>query len=298
MKGTIETDIGKTHYALLGSGPLIVLSHGLLSDMHAFDPIVGGLVRNGFTCLTYDLYDRGKSVTTSPLVAGRHVVSFGIELHVKQLRDLLVALHLTGSFVHVGHSLGGGVGVGYAVAYPQSVRGLCLIDAVVLPTRQPVLTKLTRVPLLGDILVQIFGRQAFLSFFKKSHRDPSHPIIFKEAMRLRERLGEPRFFASCVASTRAFPGLVGSHYSAFLHVAKSLPIHLVWGDKDETCVIADCMRLHESAKDSSVHILKDAPHDSFAVDMTNAQEVMSSICKFATRASSKKAFETCAPGQQ
>lgn len=72
----LETTHGKTHYVLEGpendDAPLVVLQHGLGSNLRVWDAVAERLVeQGGYRVLRYDLYDRGYSQTGSHAVSHR-----------------------------------------------------------------------------------------------------------------------------------------------------------------------------------------------------------------------------------
>lgn len=114
---------GATHYFLQspssGSSPLkslkdagsserlIVMAHGLGTNMHLYDEMVGALLGNGFAVLRYDYFGHGWSVPDDTYVVYDKAVV------LEQVEDLLDHVLVAGGTVHgfVGHSTGACVGV-------------------------------------------------------------------------------------------------------------------------------------------------------------------------------------------
>ena len=281
------TSHGTTHYVLVGRGPLIVFSAGAFATLAAWERIIKRVAALGFSCLAYDYYDRGCSTSSTPLKAGRHTIRFDADAYVTQLLDLLRHLRLdTTSLVHVGHGFGAGVGIGYAARHGRYVRGLCIINGVVLPANRPLATHLTQLPVLGGYFAQWYGRRAMIEFVTRGYRNSAHPEVQQRLRDLATRLQEPRVFASCIATTSEFAGLVGSHRPGFAHVAsKLIPMRLVWGDTDATCPPDQCLALQriilEAGGTSTIEWLRDAPHDSFGPDTNNTERVVHIVVNFA-----------------
>jgi pimeloyl-ACP methyl ester carboxylesterase len=103
-------------------GRLILCVHGLSANCRSFDRFVPVLAGAGHHVVVMDLRGRGRSEITP---AG----SYGWGSHV---RDLLEIADLFGadSFVVMGHSMGGFVGMSLAAQYPGRCSRLVLIDAV------------------------------------------------------------------------------------------------------------------------------------------------------------------------
>ncbi len=94
-----------------GSGPLVVLVHGITENRHSWDPIVAGLAA-GHRVLRVDLRGHGES----PAAA-----SYGVAEMAADIAELVDEPPLL-----VGHSLGGTVVTAYAAQFP--CRGVVNID--------------------------------------------------------------------------------------------------------------------------------------------------------------------------
>jgi 3-oxoadipate enol-lactonase len=98
--------------------PRLVLVHSLALDRSIWDGVVAKL-GEGTDVLVYDCRGHGASAKTPG--------PYTIDLFAGDLRDLLAAVGWEHSFI-AGASMGGSVTLGFAVAYPQLVDGLGLID--------------------------------------------------------------------------------------------------------------------------------------------------------------------------
>jgi pimeloyl-ACP methyl ester carboxylesterase len=114
------------HYRDQGKAdaPPIVMVHGFAANLDAWEPWVARL-GNDHRIITLDLPAHG--LTTVP--AGYQVSTEGQVEVVDQLTTLLHA----GRFVLAGNSMGGGVAWNYAVAHPERVTALVLVDSAGMP---------------------------------------------------------------------------------------------------------------------------------------------------------------------
>src|SRR5437588_3375061 len=104
-------------YRTGGSGPLLVLIHGITSNSATWDRVLPRLARR-YTVLAPDLLGHGRS----DKLRG----DYSVGAHANTVRDLLDALgHRNATFV--GHSLGGGVALQLAYQYPERVDQLVLV---------------------------------------------------------------------------------------------------------------------------------------------------------------------------
>ena len=143
-------------YQLTGeeSRPAVVLVHGFGLDMRMWDPQVAHLARR-YRVIRYDCRGFGSSGPFDPAVGYTHA------------GDLLALLdHLgIGRAVLAGLSFGGQVVLKAALAAPQRVRGLVLMDAVVDGVRWD-RESLAAIRLAGELAVArglLAGRAAWLA---------------------------------------------------------------------------------------------------------------------------------------
>ena len=119
VTAVLERPGAQLAYEVAGDGPAVVLIHGFGLDMRMWDPQVRALAA-GFRVVRYDCRGFGASGPLDPAVPYTHAGN-------------LVALldHLDiGEAVLAGLSFGGRVALQAALAAPDRVRGLALLDAV------------------------------------------------------------------------------------------------------------------------------------------------------------------------
>ena len=109
------------HYRDEGSGPLLVLIHGTAASLHTWDGWVDAL-QDEFRIVRLDIPAFG---LTGPDPTG----DYSIERYVEFLEAFASALGLE-SFALAGNSLGGEIAWRYALAHPERVNRLVLVDAV------------------------------------------------------------------------------------------------------------------------------------------------------------------------
>lgn len=138
----------KLHYREEGTGPPVVLLHGnggLIADMES-STLIARLSRS-YRVLAFDRPGFGHSQRP----AGRDLSpELQARLLIAASRELSHA-----PVVVVGHSLGALVAVAWGLEAPQAVRGLVLVSGYFTPTYRALeLLKLTRLPLVGEILIR------------------------------------------------------------------------------------------------------------------------------------------------
>ena len=106
-------------YLKTGSGPAILLVHGIGSRLDTWLPLVPALAKH-FTVIAPDLLGHGRS--------SKPRADYSIGGYANGLRDLLTYLGVDKVSV-VGHSLGGGIAMQFAYQFPQRTERLVLIGS-------------------------------------------------------------------------------------------------------------------------------------------------------------------------
>ena len=99
---------------------MVVLAAGFSVPYYIWDPTFAALTGAGYRVLRYDYYGRGFS--------DRPDVPFTQDFYIRQLAELLDALHITDPIDLAGLSFGGSVITSFADRYPARVRSLIYFD--------------------------------------------------------------------------------------------------------------------------------------------------------------------------
>ncbi len=108
----------KLHFTTVGSGPAVLLVHGMADDSSVWDATVAAAGPN-LACTTVDLPGHGRSPTPSEEAAYRR------EAVLDALDGVLAQI---GPAVMVGHSLGGYLALVHHLTRPGVLRGLVLVS--------------------------------------------------------------------------------------------------------------------------------------------------------------------------
>jgi len=121
VSGTAQANGTTLHYVRGGTGPAIILLHGFPEDWYAYHRVMPRLAKQ-FTVVAVDLRGIGGSAATA---AGYDAANMAEDVH-----RLMEYLHFEHVYV-VGHDIGGMVAYAFARRYPESCRGVMLLDAPV-----------------------------------------------------------------------------------------------------------------------------------------------------------------------
>ena len=106
-------------YTDQGKGSVVVLLHGFLEDISMWQNVASELVKKN-RVITIDLLGHGKT---------------GCLGYVHKMEDMAAAVYAVlrhlklKKYVFIGHSMGGYVALAFAKLYPDSIKGLCLLNS-------------------------------------------------------------------------------------------------------------------------------------------------------------------------
>lgn len=132
----------RTHYLRAGQGPPLILLHGLGGSAQWWRPNLDALGRIR-TVYAPDL--PGHGLSDKPKVA------YTLDMGRAFLLDFLEAAHLPSADL-LGHSTGGLIALDFALAYPQRVNKLILVDSAGLGREVSPFLRLMALPLVGELL--------------------------------------------------------------------------------------------------------------------------------------------------
>ena len=126
----VDIDGARIHYLEEGTGPTLLLVHGLAGQMHNFTHSLLGKLRHDFRVVILDR--PGSGYSTRPAEA-----SATISAQARIISRFCQELRL-GRPLIVGHSLGGAIALALALDHPEQVAGLALLAPVTYrPERVP-----------------------------------------------------------------------------------------------------------------------------------------------------------------
>jgi pimeloyl-ACP methyl ester carboxylesterase len=134
-----------THFTQQGAGEALLLLHGFASSTYTWRNVVDSLAKD-FKVNAIDLPGFGltQALNTTPTV----------EAYAEFINDFMQTFGINDAVV-MGNSFGGEISWRFALKYPQRLRALILVDAAGYPHASPMIFKLLRVPLLGEMIAGI-----------------------------------------------------------------------------------------------------------------------------------------------
>ena len=160
----LPVDGTRIRYLDAGHGPPVVFLHGLGASMYAWRKNLAAVAAAGFRVIAFD--NRGFGLSDKP------PAPYDNAAYARLAVALMDSLEIPDA-VLVGHSMGGAIAAEVAIEYPQRVRGLVLVGSAGLGTREPLLFRVARWPVLGSAVVALRGRGLTARLLKSTYFDPS-----------------------------------------------------------------------------------------------------------------------------
>jgi pimeloyl-ACP methyl ester carboxylesterase len=243
-------------YRTCGSGPLLLLVHGITNSSASWEPVLPQLGRH-FTIIAPDLLGHGDSAKP------RGDYSLGASASL--LRDLLVALgHERATLV--GHSLGGGIAMQFVYQFPERVERLVLVSsgglgrevtaflrAATLPGSELVLPLLASKPLMRA------GAKVAGWLSAAGVRAGSGLTEVATGFASLHDVDTRRAF---IHTARSVIDFGGQRIDATdrLYLSQAVPTLLAWGDRDPVIPVRHAIRAHEQMPGSRLRIFAGAGH--------------------------------------
>ena len=242
-------------YSESGSGPVLLLIHGMAGSAEHWEPVREMLARE-HTVIATDLPGHGGSApgggdySLGSLAAG--------------LRDLLVALgHERATLV--GHSLGGGVAMQFAYQFPEMVERLVLVSSGGLGTEVSFALRAATLPGADTFIAATAGPGAAVGSLVGRGLGllglrPSADVA--EVTRAYASLSDRERRNAFLATVHAVLGVEGQRIAAAdrLYLADGMPLLIIWGAEDSIIPAQHGEATHETLPESRLEIFEGVGH--------------------------------------
>jgi pimeloyl-ACP methyl ester carboxylesterase len=242
-------------YAEAGSGPVLLLIHGMAGNFENWREVIAPLARQ-HTVIAPDLPGHGASEPGSG--------DYSLGAMATALRDLLVLLGHDRATL-VGHSLGGGIAMQFAYQFPEMTERLVLVSSGGLgPEVSPVL-RAAALPGADIFIAATAGPgSAVGSVLGRGLRAvglrPNADVA--EVARGYASLADPERRAAFLSTLRSVVGTTGQRVYAGdrLYLAEGVPVLIVWGERDPLIPAHHGERAYEAIPGSRLVVFNDVGH--------------------------------------
>lgn len=243
-------------YVVAGSGPALLLLHGLGCDHTTWAPVIDSLARR-YTVIAPDLLGHGES--------DKPRADYSVGGYANGMRDLLTVLGIDQVSV-VGHSFGGGVAMQFAYQFPERTQRLILvasgglgpevtpaIRAITTPGFQQAMGLLT---LPGVRHLGTTGMRVLAATGIRATRD------LVELAEIYDSFKDPRTRAAIRHVVRAVVDWRGQivTMSDRAYLTDAMPMCVVWGRNDQVLPVRHAGNAAALAPSARVEIIPNAGH--------------------------------------
>lgn len=255
---------GKHHYVEVGRGQPVVLLHGMASSLHSWDYLIPGLTRRGHKVYALDLLGHGRSYKP------KHPEDYHIQSYYRHFVEWLEATKLSGTqFSIVGHSMGAYLSLLYALAHPQQLKRLVLVDPFYSPEQMSWRLKMSaRRPQISAWMMR--ATPAWLAYpFVRYNPAVARQIPARVLNRMARDYG------------RVDPNIVFTAATT-RDLSKHLPeiqteALVIWGEKDPTLAPNSFPRLVRRLPAAQARVI---PHTGHLPHLAKAGEVQGAVFTF------------------
>ena len=252
----IDLDGDRLVYRVAGSGPVLLLVHGMAGSSDTWRRVMPPLARR-FTVLAPDLLGQGQSAKPRG--------DYSLGGHANRLRDLLDALGYERA-TFVGQSHGGGVAMQMAYQFPERCERLVLVNSGGLGREVHALLRWLTLPGAEQVLA------LFCAPWMRAAGYRLAPWLARAGVRsspVREEVWRSYASLGDVESRRAFFRSLrdgvdagGQAVSALgrLHRAAQIPTLIVWGASDPLIPVSHAIAAHEAIAGSRLEIFDGVGH--------------------------------------
>ncbi len=239
-----------------GSGPALLLIHGIGNDAGSWRSLIGPLSEN-YTVIAPDLLGHGRSEKPR--------ADYSVAAYACGMRDLLSVLGFDRATV-VGHSLGGGVGAQFSYQFPDKCERLVLVASGGISRDVSPLLQIAAAPTSDLVLpfmvkpVVKFGAALASSFLKLSgHKLGRDADELQAVANSLPDATARRAFLRTLRSVVDWRGQVVTMLDRS-YLARSLPTLIIWGTHDGVIPTRHAYLLHAAMPGSKLEIFEGAGH--------------------------------------
>jgi pimeloyl-ACP methyl ester carboxylesterase len=246
----------RVFYRGAGSGPVVVLVHGITSTSATWAKVLPYLAER-YTVIAPDLLGHGESAKPRG--------DYSLGAYASGIRDLLLALgHDRATFV--GHSLGGGIAMQLAYQFPEHCERLVLVSSGGLG---PEITPLLRAASLPgvEVVLPFLANERLLGTGRAAGRALGRVGLrvhtdLGEVLRGHASLSDGDTRAAFLHTLRTIVDARGQRVDASdrLYLAQAIPFLVVWGERDPIIPVAHAYKAHELVPGSRLEIFPEAGH--------------------------------------
>lgn len=272
---SFKSENGVIRYIDKGSGPVILLLHGIPTSGWLYRKMVDPIAEKGFRVIAPDMLGFGSS--DSP----KGYEMYSPKLHAKRLTALMASLNID-SWTQVQHDAGGLWTWESFIKAPGKIEKLVILNSIIyeegfqppIRMKRGVFAKISMWMYRNGITTNMLIKQLFKLGLKENNLTKDEIEGYKRPLKEGKTNGMYYFFSN---TCQDLPD-----YAPLLKEKINIPVQVIWGKHDEMLQWtpqADRVKADLNISDSDIHIL-DAKH---FIQEEKPQEIADLICEFARR---------------
>jgi pimeloyl-ACP methyl ester carboxylesterase len=239
-----------------GSGPVVVLIHGMAGSSETWEPVLPELMRH-YTVVAPDLPGHGDS--------DKPRGDYSLGAHAGAIKDLMRALGHDRATI-VGQSFGGGVAMQLAYQHPERCERLVLVSSGGLGQDVALLLRALTLPGVEHLMpiacntrVRDAG-MAVTGFFDRLGLRPVPAVA--EMWRSFASLSDASTREAFQHTLRSVVDMHGQRVNAAdrMYLAADVPTLIIWGDRDPIIPMSHGVEAHEMMPGSRFEVFDGAGH--------------------------------------
>jgi pimeloyl-ACP methyl ester carboxylesterase len=243
-------------YRIAGSGPPVVLIHGMVNSSRHWEQVALALA-DRYTVVAPDLIGHGDSATPRG--------DYSLGAHAASIRDLLTAIGIDRATI-VGHSLGGGVAMQFFYQFPQRTERLVLVSSGGLGAKVSPMLRSAALPGASALLALAANRRVVTGIAaaggRLRERGHGSGVYLQAVARALGPLARAGAREAFLQTLRAVIDVRGQRVSARdrLYLLDAMPTLIVWGERDHTIPLTHGLEAHAAIPHSRFESLPRAAH--------------------------------------
>jgi pimeloyl-ACP methyl ester carboxylesterase len=243
-------------YRIAGSGPPVVLIHGMVNSSRHWEAVALRLADN-YTVIAPDLIGHGDSATPRG--------DYSLGAHAASIRDLLAVIGIDRATI-VGHSLGGGVAMQFFYQFPQRTERMVLVSSGGLGREVSPMLRGAALPGAAALVWVAAHPHVLNSLWRTGERlrgrGSRKGVYLQAVVRALRPLEQPGAREAFLQTLKSVIDVHGQRVSARdrLYLLQDVPTMVVWGERDHTIPIEHGRHAHGAIPNSRFESLPRAAH--------------------------------------
>src|SRR3954447_2840091 len=257
-------------YRIAGSGPPLVLIHGMVNSSRHWEEVAARLAGE-YTVIAPDLIGHGDSATPRG--------DYSLGAHAASIRDLLTVIGVERATI-IGHSLGGGVAMQFFYQFPQRTERLVLISSGGLGRDVSPMLRGAALPGASALVWAASHPHVLSSLWRTGEalrgRGSRKGVYLQAIVRALRPLEQPGAREAFLRTLRSVIDVHGQRVSARdrLYLLGDVPTLIVWGERDNTIPIEHGRHAHGAIPHSHFETLPRAAHFPHLEDPEGLADVL------------------------